>query len=208
MKLNPKGVIPTLEYRNGTTKVLTDSADIIRFIASLSQGNALLPEGESAHQLLDKLINLANDIDLQILSYARHPSMEKSEKILIARITKSRLMAEQYPELSINYDVCAERSEKSKTFRVDKAHIENVEKSALSAITFAENQLQNNNFLLGNTYTLADVIWTVVLSRLDLLGYSSWLDKDYFPQIARYYLSMQQRKSYTLAQVQNEWWDK
>lgn len=208
LKLNPKGVIPTLEYRNGTTKVLTDSAHIIQFIASLSQGNALLPLGESNNQLLDKLIHLADDIDLQILSYARHPSMEKSEKILDARVEKSRLMAEQYPELKSNYDVCAERSEKSKTFRVDKKHIEDIEQSTLEAITFAENQLQNNNFLLGNTYTLADVIWTMVLSRLDLLGYSTWLDKDNFPQIASYYLRMQQRKSYALAQVQNEWWDK
>ena len=208
LKLNPNGVIPSLEYRNGTTKVLTDSADIIRFIASLSEGNTLLPQGESDKQLLDKLINLADDIDLQILSYARHPSMEKSEKILNARITKSRLMAEQYPELSINYDVCAQRSEKSKTFRVDKKHIKDVEESALAAIIFAEHKLQDNNFLLGNSYTLADVIWTVVLSRFDLLGYSSWLDKDYFPKISSYYLRMQQRKSYTLAQVQNEWWDK
>lgn len=57
-------------------------------------------------------------------------------------------------------------------------------------------------------YTLADVIWTVVLSRLDLLGYSKWLDKDQFPEISSYYLRMQHRKSYTLAQIQNEWWGK
>lgn len=208
LKLNPKGVIPTLEYRNGTTKALTDSAHIIRFIASLSEGNALLPQSESDNQLLDKLINLADDIDLQILSYARHPSMEKSEKILDARIEKSLLMAEKHPELNSSYVVCAERSENSKTFRVDQNHIKNVEESMLEAITFAENQLQDNNFLLGNTYTLADVIWTVVLSRLDLLGYNTCLDKDNFPQIASYYLRMQQRKSYTLAQIQNEWWEK
>lgn len=208
LKLNPKGVIPTLEYRNGTTKALTDSARIIRFIASLPEGNALLPQSESDNQLLDKLINLADDIDLQILSYARHPSMEKSEKILDARVEKSLLMSEKHPELKSNYEVCAARSEKSKTFRVDKKHIEDIEQSTLEAITFAENQLQGNNFLLGNAYTLADVIWTVVLSRLDLLGYSTWLGKNNFPQIASYYLRMQQRKSYTLAQVQNEWWDK
>jgi glutathione S-transferase len=208
LKLNPKGVIPTLEYRNGTTKALTDSARIIRFIATLPEGNELLPKNESENQLLDKLISLADDIDLQILSYARHPSMEKSEKILNARIEKSLLMTEKHPELKSNYEVCAARSEKSKTFRVDKKHIEGIEQSTLEAITFAENQLQGNNFLLGNTYTLADVIWTVVLSRLDLLGYSMWLDKNSFPQIAGYYLRMQQRKSYTLAQIQNEWWEK
>jgi len=150
---------------------------------------------------MDKLIDLTDGIDLQILSYARHPSMEKSEKILNARVKKSLLMAEQYPEFRSNYLVCAERSQKSKTFRVDKNHIEDVEQSALEAITFAEKQLQDNRFLLGNTYTLADVIWTVVHSRLDLLGYSKWLDKDTFPQISSYYLRMQHRKNYSLAQI-------
>lgn len=208
LNLNPKGVIPTLEIRNGTTKVVTDSAEIIRHIASLSEGNALFPESECDYQLVDKLINLADDIDLQILSYARHPSMEKSEKILNARINKSLLMAEQHPELSSNYVVCIERSEKSKTFRVDEKHIKDIEQNALKSLTFAEDQLQGNSFLIGDSYTLADVIWTVVLSRLDLLGYSEWLDEKTFPQLAKYYVRMQSRRSYTLAQVQNEWWEK
>jgi tetrachloro-p-hydroquinone reductive dehalogenase len=208
LKLNPKGVIPTLEIRNGTTKVVTNSADIIRHIASLSEGNAILPQSESDNELVNKLINLADDIDLQILSYARHPSMEKSEKILNARINKSLLMAELHPELSSNYVACVERSEKNKTFRVDKQHIKDIEQNALKSLTFAEEQLQDNSFLIGDSYTLADVIWTVVLSRLDLLGYSEWLDEKTFPQIANYYLRVKLRRSYTLAQVQNEWWDK
>ena len=208
IKLNPKGVIPTLEIRNGTTKVVTNSADIIRHIAALDEGNALLPESESDEELVDNLINLADTIDLQILSYARHPSMEKSEKILDARINMSLFMAKQHPELRDNYGVCAERSEKSKTFRVDNKHINEIEQNALKSLKVAEEQLQGNNYLVGDTYTLADVIWTVVLSRLDLLGYREWLSEKSFPQISSYYVRMKNRRSYTLAQVQNEWWNK
>jgi tetrachloro-p-hydroquinone reductive dehalogenase len=119
LKLNPKGVVPTLESRNSTTEVVTDSADIIRFVASLPQGNSLLPQSESDNKLMDKFIYLANDIDLQILSYSRHPSMEKSEKILDTRIEKSLLMAQQHPELNSNYLHCPDRSINSKTFRVN-----------------------------------------------------------------------------------------
>ncbi len=208
LKLNPKGVIPTLEFRHGTTEIVTDSASIIRFIASLPQGNSLLPDRLNDRQLMEKLIDIANGIDLQILSYARHPSMEKSEKILDARIKKSLLMAKQHPELRSQYLVCAERSEKSKTFRVDKTHIKEIELKVQEAITFAESKLQDSDFLLGNSYTLADVIWTVALSRLDLLGYRYWSDTKEFPRLSNYYQRMQRRNSYTLAQIQNEWWDK
>ena len=208
LKLNPNGVIPTLEFNNGATEVVTNSASIIRFIASLPEGNSLLPTNNRDIQLMDKLIDLADEVDLQILSYARHPSMEKSEKILDARINKSLSLAEQHPELRSSYLVCAARSEKSKTFRVDTKHIKEIEQKAFESISFAEKQLNGNTFLLGDRYTLADVIWTVVLSRLDLLGYSTWFDTNSAPKLASYYLRMQQRKSYALAQVQNEWWDK
>ncbi|MEH6358519.1 MAG: glutathione S-transferase family protein [Pseudomonadales bacterium] len=208
LKLNTNGVIPTLEFNNGTTEVVTNSADIIRFIASLPEGNSLLPTNNRDLQLMDKLIDLADEVDLQILSYARHPSMEKSEKILDARINKSLLLAEQHPELRSNYLACAARSEKSKTFRVDAKHIKDIEHSAFESLSFAEKQLNGNTFLVGDMYSLADVIWTVVLSRLDLLGYSDWVDGNDFPLLASYYQRAQGRQSFTLAQIQNEWWDK
>ncbi|MCO4759024.1 MAG: glutathione S-transferase family protein [Oceanospirillaceae bacterium] len=208
LKLNPNGVIPTLEFHEGTTEAVTNSASILRFIAALPEGHSLLPTNASDRETMEALIDQADQIDLQILSYARHPSMEKSEKILDMRIDKSRLLAEQHPELKESYQICAERSEKSKKFRVDVAHINAVEHRALQAITFAEQQLSGNKYLLGDRYSLADVIWTVVLSRLDLLDYNDWVAGNEFPLLAGYYQHAQRRKSYTLAQIQNEWWDK
>ncbi|NVK41034.1 MAG: glutathione S-transferase family protein [Oceanospirillaceae bacterium] len=208
VKLNPKGVIPTLEFSNGSTKVVTDSARIIRFIASIPEGNSLLPASEEELQSMEHLIDLADDIDLQILSYARHPSMEKSEKILDARINKSLFLAEQHPDLKHSYIASAERSEKSKTFRVDATHIKEVEQQAFESLSFAEKQLSSHTFLLGEMYSLSDVIWTVVLSRLDLLGYTDWIHGNEFPQLKSYYQRAKGRRSFSLAQIQNEWWDK
>ncbi|RTQ98354.1 glutathione S-transferase family protein [Halomonas nitroreducens] len=208
IKLNPKGVIPTLESHDDSTEVVTDSARIIRFIAPLPEGNSLLPASKEQLQRMEELIDRADGIDLQILSYARHPSMAKSEKILDARINKSRLLAEQHPELKDSYQASAERSEKSKSFRVDEHHIKDIERKAVESLSFAEKQLNDNTFLLGDTYSLADVIWTVVLSRLDLLGYTDWVHGDTFPRLTRFYQDVRSRRSFSLAQIQNEWWEK
>lgn len=208
IQLNPKGVVPTLVHSNDVDEVVTNSAKIICYIASLEEGNVLIPSDQKDVEIMDELINVADSIDLQILSYAQHPSMEKSEKILDARIEKSLGMAKKHPELEEAYKVCAERSMNNKNFRVDPEHISQIEQGAHDAVKRIENQLANNSFLMGKNYTVADVIWTVVLSRLELLGYDDWISKNKFPNVADYYSKMKQRKSYQSANVQNQWWQK
>ena len=39
LELNSNGVIPTLQHTNGSTQVVTNSVDIIRFIAGLSESS-------------------------------------------------------------------------------------------------------------------------------------------------------------------------
>jgi len=208
IRLNSKGVIPTFSHTNGQTKIITNSATIIRYVASLTEGNSLLPTSNEDVQTMEKLITSADNIDLQILSYARHPSMEKSEAILDLRIEKSRALAIEHPELAERYNTSAQRSLKNKNFRTDAQFVGQIEQDAHASLTFAEQQLAHNNYLVGETYTLADVIWTVVLSRLELLGYDDWLSADNFPFIAKYYEAMKKRKSFKTAQIQNQWWQK
>lgn len=204
--LNPKGVVPTLEYSNSANQVVTDSAAILRFIGDLPEGNSLIPKDGEKLELMNTLIDLADNIDLQILSYARHPSQEKSGSILDARIEKSRQLAEKHPELKDSYQECAARSEKAKALRVSSEHVESIETDAIAALSEIESRLQAAAFIAGDAYTLADVIWTVVLSRLELLDYQEWINGERFPLVSKYYERMQQRESFVPAQVQNHWW--
>lgn len=206
LALNPKGVVPTLEYNNGSSQVVTNSADILRFIGDLPEGNSLIPEDGEQLEMMNTLIDLADDVDLQILSYARHPSQEKSGSILDARIEKSRELAGKHPELKACYEECANRSEKAKALRVSGEHVQSIEAQATAALSEVESLLHHSPFLSGHAYTLADVIWTVVLSRLELLGYNEWIAGERFPSVARYYQRVQQRDSFTRAQIQNQWW--
>ena len=207
LELNSKGVIPTLQHSNGSTQVITNSVDIIRFIADLPEGSSLVPQQEEKIQLMHTMIDMADNIDLQILSYARHPSMVKSESVLDARIQKSIMMGKKHPEFKDRYQVCANRSEKMKAFRVSLEHVQSIENKAFDALSFVEDQLRGAAFLIGETYTLADVIWTVVLSRLELLDYNEWVSGEKFPLISGYYERVKLRESFSAAQIQNHWWE-
>ena len=68
LELNSNGVIPTLQYDNGSTKVVTNSVDIIQFIAGLPEGRSLIPQQDEKIQLMNAMIDMADNIDLQILS--------------------------------------------------------------------------------------------------------------------------------------------
>jgi len=209
VKLNPKGVVPTLvHHQQGEDRVVNNSAVIIRYVTEQQGGNDILPEHESKRELIDKLIKMADEINLQILSYAKHPSMEKSEQVLQARIKKSVALANEHPELQEQYGEAAERSRNNSQFRVDPAHVGQIEAQALEALAFARHQLTEHDYLGGDDYSLADVIWTVVLSRLELLGYGEWISEEQAPEIAAYYGRMQERQSFITAQIQNRWWKK
>jgi hypothetical protein len=73
----------------------------------------------------------------------------------------SIMMGEKHPELKDRYRVCANRSARMKTFRVSVEHVQSIENKALDALSFVEDQLQGSAFLIGETYTLADVIRTM-----------------------------------------------
>ena len=207
IRLNPKGVVPTLVHHQGESEqVVNDSAVIIRYVAEQQEGISILPVDDEKRALMERLIKLADEIDLQILSYAKHPSMEKSEQVLQARIRKSEELAGANPELSEQYAVAAERSRRNSKFRVDPAHVGQIEAAAQAALSFAGEQLARHDYLAGDDYSLADVIWTVVLSRLELLGYGDWIAEAQAPELADYYSRMQARESFTSAQIQNRWW--
>ena len=61
--------------------------------------------------------------------------------------------------------------------------------------------------VMNTLIDLADLIWTFVLPRLELLGYTKWLDGRMYPRVSEYYQRVKQRESFALAQVQNAWWE-
>ena len=83
IRLNERAVVPTL--MDGE-EIVTDSARIIRRIANLAGGNDLVPESEENKAKAEEWIKKADELDLQVLSYRYHPSFERSEMLLNARI--------------------------------------------------------------------------------------------------------------------------
>ena len=204
IRLNERAVVPTLIDGE---EIVTDSARIIRRIANLAGGNDLVPESEENKAKVEEWIKKANELDLQVLSYRYHPSFERSEMLLNARIALAFQRKYENPELGDRYEQAAKRVLGYKTGRINDSEIEAIESLANRYVDELEQELEGSSFIVDGQYTLADVIWTVVLARMELLGIDKNIGAETHPNIAGYYQRMKERPSFRTAKVQNEWWE-
>jgi glutathione S-transferase len=202
VELNELAVVPTLKDGD---KIITNSARILRYIADLPGGNDLNPVTDSDRQAVHAWIDRADSLNLQTLSYAYHPSFEQSEAILNLRIARAFEYSMKYPALADRYLAAARRVVGYKK-RESKEEIEKIETLARTHVDALEHQLGERAYVVGDHYTLADVIWTVVLARLDLLKKTDLIGADGHPHVAAYYERMKARPSFAKAHVQNTWW--
>ncbi len=204
IRLNERAVVPTLIDGQ---EIVTDSARIIRHIANLAGGNDLLPKSEENRTRVEEWIKKADELDLQVLSYRYHPSFAKSEMLLNARIAVAFQRKYENPELGDRYEQAAKRVLGYKTGRIDDSQIEEIESLAHQHVHELEQVLRDSSFIVDGQYTLADVIWTVVLARMELLGIDKDIGAETRPNVTDYYQRMKERPSFKIAKVQNKWWE-
>jgi len=202
IEMNERAVVPTLKADD---KVITNSAQIIRFVADLPAGPRLMPATERDRQLVNDWIDRADSVNLQTLSYANHPSFEQSEAILNARIARAFEYSLKYPALAERYLGAARRVLGYKQ-RESKEEVAKIEALALRNVDDLEQRLAKFDYIAGDSYSLADVIWTVLLARFDLLQKPQLIGEEAHPRVAEYYERVKARPSFASANVQNTWW--
>ena len=202
MRLNPKGVVPTLVHNS---KVVCDSVVIIRYLDRHFSEPRLTPDASALRKSMDIWIDLQNNLPMREAMYGNMRGIDG----LVARKTvdiKEKLLpqlAQKHPDLKAQYTA------KLKDVKPWKQTIRDVEKitqinSQIEAIMNSlEQQLSQSEWLCGSAYSLADAVWTAVLSRLDELGFSTLWKADKRPAIAGYLNRLKARPSYRAA-VKND----
>jgi len=63
--------------------------------------------------------------------------------------------------------------------------------------------VDTNAFVASDAYSIADVMWTVTLARVDMLGLDAQLRAR--PAVAAYYQRVSERPSFAAASIQRSW---
>jgi tetrachloro-p-hydroquinone reductive dehalogenase len=189
LELNPKGVVPTLVVDG---RVICHGPTINAFIDTQFEGPALA-SGDAEE--IDHWVRAADEIQFDALLYdQRRPG----PGLMMLQGRRARLAAIVRPDERIrqrlaDIDALIE-------FVQDPGSVEGEIMGLRAKLVALNDVLDGRSFITGEHYTLADVMWTPTLARIEMLGLDERLFGDSSNVIA-YYERMRQRPSFERARI-------
>ena len=194
-KLNPKLVVPTLEVE-GT--IVNDTVDIIRFIDQAFPGPSLLPRDPAQREEVLEWVGRQDRFPLRELSFSRAKGLVRwfERWTLDQRRKRLRKLQKKHPELRELYLGKLEQLEQFAAAVKDRALGDQLINEVEDLLDEFEERLQDRDWLAGDEYTLADLVWTVTLARLDHIGFGRSLGERRRPRVADWYRRLRERASW------------
>ena len=183
VRINPRCVVPTL-VQDG--KVTTDSANILRYVdRTFRDGPSLVPLNADEAECMEEFLNKADALFVEAITYGDIPGIKKP--FIPRMLTKSgpAKKVELLTELAKEH---ADDAYLKAAYEGKLAIVKSTEESILSpermleimettehALEQLEHRLAHgpfarNGWLCGETFSLADIEWGVVLCRFEGLG--------------------------------------
>ena len=197
VKLNRRGVVPTL-VADG--EVTTNSAEIVRRLAHIS-GRGLSQDGAAQETTLN-WFHRGDSLNFQVITYGRK-GVPRGDELLVARRERAALYADRFPDLRDVYLEIHDRIINHAAGAVDAQGLAKADKDLRDTLDALDEQLEGQAFIVGEHYTITDVMWTVILARVEMLGLASEI-KDR-PRVLAYYEAMKRRPSFETARVMPNW---
>jgi len=202
--LNPYLTIPTLTH--GAT-VITSSRDILFYVDQLAATPALQPSDPAALANMQTLLDLQYAIQIEDFTFGKMLQKNPLMYTLMTKMFKKEMRICQtnsieYPALKSAY----QNKEKIISQREIDFHKENLAKTYASGkesimrfLAKLDQQLATHEWAAGKQYSLADVVSTVLLARLEFSGEPELYENK--PTLKRYYAQVKQRPSFTSADI-------
>jgi glutathione S-transferase len=202
IRLNPKGVVPTLIHDG---KVITDSVVIIRYLDEQFPHPLLTPAESLLQEKMSGWIDLQNQFPMRELMYGNYRGIEGAVLRRSVQIKQKLLpkLIQENPELKEQYEAKLNDVRQWNVSIQDVNEIANINGRIEPILAQLEEQLSQTDWLCDTTYSLADVVWTAVLNRLDELKFSYLWAENTRPALKAYFNRIKARPSFKIA-IQND----
>lgn len=196
MEINPEGVVPT--YVSGETTI-AGSLNIVRYAASHKE--ALLPQKEDDIELMEHWIERHQSVPERELTYALMPGMagKVSRNSFSSRIKLLAQLRTENPSLAEAYSAKIEDLKQWEHDCKDPVTVEKMEREFDALLDDFAEHMKERIWVVGEQYTIADVLWTVLSARMFMMGMHKKITTR--PPLKDYIRRAQGRASFSQAPV-------
>lgn len=179
--INPNGVVPTLVHDG---KVVIESIDIIDYLDQTFPNPPLRPNSETSIQEMHRWMNLADGAQHSIKTIT-HEFLFKQNKI-------SAEGFEKYQKHHNNSELIEFMRVWSSDEGIPHAEIESELQLQYDCFLQLDEALQDNDWLVDNTFSLADIAWISNVRRANIAHYPL----DIHPNLQAWFKRFKSRPSY------------
>ncbi|EZP83943.1 Tetrachloro-P-hydroquinone reductive dehalogenase [Novosphingobium resinovorum] len=197
VRLNNKCVVPTLVVGD---KVVTNSYNIVLEAAELASTG--LPADPAARDTALVWFKKGDEVNFQVITYG-HKGVPRGDDLLIARRARAKEYADKYPELRDIYLAAHDRIVEHGNCAYDAQTVADAEAGLAARLDELDVHMTDRTFIAGDEYSVADIMWTVLLARVEMLNMGAQISDR--PSVLAYYQRMKARPSFEQARVMPNW---
>jgi len=195
LKLNAGGTVPTLVIGN---VAIDESRDILHEVDARFASGKLTPDNELHRESMNRWLDKAYALPERVFAYGSDRARALGARVNRGRRKDLLKKKNMYPELSAVYDAKIADIESFIAEAADNKVMESLHQQRAQVLDELDAQLSQTPFVVSDQYTLADVMWTVTVSRQFMLGGNPLDGRSH---VADWYRRMKGRKSFTQADV-------
>jgi glutathione S-transferase len=189
--INPNGLVPTLVHDG---KVIIESDDIIEYLDINFPDPPLRPASESDLDIMNDWLHRATAIHLKAVKTHIY------EKRMRGQMSQSSEQKEKYEKLQTNSSLL-EFHRKSSDQSFTQQELDQAKATLDECFADLEKALEAQEWLAGDSFSLADIAWVPLYFTMDVLaGYSF----DGLDNVAAWANRIEARPSYKIAVL--DWW--
>jgi glutathione S-transferase len=194
LAINPRAVVPSLVVDG---EIWTDTFEIVQQLDTAVDAGSLTPDDTTSAEAMHEWMRTSDQIHYSCLLYKTKCAPDGSCPPLLKRHAAMVAVCEADPSMKEGLVPRIESNIRLRHKLSSPELMAEMHAGIQAHLQSLDELLADQEFIAGDTYSLADVMWTGTLGRLELHG----LVPDDLPNLARYYANLKARPSWTQAGV-------
>jgi glutathione S-transferase len=169
MRINHRGVVPTLIDAGYT---VFDSATIMQYIDRNFAGPSLIPEDEEKSKLMHYWLDVQDQFPIRGLTYGNVKGLlgKLVRSDTPKRVEKIQRLLHANPDLAADYRAKLRDTEQWIDEQSNTTVVSEINAEMELLLDQLGQQVKNNQWIVGDEFTLADIAWMTILARMDFIG--------------------------------------